>query len=643
MTTTTRASHAIEAEGLARSFPGTPPTQALRDATFTVAAGEFVAIVGRSGSGKSTLLNLVGLLDRPTNGRLSLHGRDTADLSGRQRDRARAHDLGFVFQESHVMGDQDALSNVALGLRCQRVPLRQRAARAAEALEQVGLSHRARTLAKHLSGGERQRLAIARALATNPTILLADEPTGSLDTANAERVIGILHEAASTGVSVVVITHDPIMAEAADRRISITDGRTSTDDVLVLPPAVADDDAAPLKRRAWGPIDDWADALNGLTSRGIRSLLLVLAFALGIGALVGASGVSASAAQQVGQRLNEFSLDQVTVNLNDEAQRLAGDPELRARQLAAISELPGVVSTGQEINANPRGAGLARLPDEPVRASSEPRLTAVDEGFLRQSEASITPQWATGWFTSDQPERVVLLGADLAADLGIERAGPGVQVWLWGLPFDVVGIIDEPGREEMLRNAVLLPLSQMPAGEVISGRYHVRTEPGWPPPVARAIPLAVDPIDPAKYTTVSALDLRLLREGVDEDLSTLVAGLSIVLLALAAVSASSTMFLSIRSRSPEIALRRALGSSQGTIAHIFLSEGVLIGIAGGALGAALGLVATVAVTAYNGWTAVLNPTIVPVAIALGALTGLLAAALPAVAAARRDPAQAIRG
>ncbi|MEU6988787.1 ABC transporter ATP-binding protein [Streptomyces sp. NPDC046324] len=209
------------------TYPGPPPVAALRPCDLAVGRGEFVAVVGPSGSGKSTFLNIAGLLDAPTDGTYLLDGIDTGSLRDADRTALRGRRIGFVFQSFHLLPQRSALENVTLALVYNGAPRRERAARAREALEQVGLGHRVDTLPTRLSGGERQRVAVARALVTRPSLLLCDEPTGNLDTANADAVLALLEKLHADGMTVVVITHDPAVAARAKRTVTIRDGRLS--------------------------------------------------------------------------------------------------------------------------------------------------------------------------------------------------------------------------------------------------------------------------------------------------------------------------------------------------------------------------------------------------------------------------------
>ena len=217
----------IELRGVARSYPGPPPVQALRPADLEIESGDYVAVTGPSGSGKSTLLHLLGLLDAPTGGTYLLDGMDTGALPDKARSALRGRRIGFVFQSFHLLPYRTAAENVVLAQLYNRTPRAQRYAAAVTALDRVGLGHRVDALPTTLSGGERQRVAIARALVNRPSLLLCDEPTGNLDSRNASTVLELLDALHTDGFTIVVITHDAQVAARAGRAISIKDGSLS--------------------------------------------------------------------------------------------------------------------------------------------------------------------------------------------------------------------------------------------------------------------------------------------------------------------------------------------------------------------------------------------------------------------------------
>jgi putative ABC transport system ATP-binding protein len=220
---------ALELSGIVKEYPGQPPVRALDGVDLKIEHGELAAIVGPSGSGKSTMLHVMGTLDRPSAGTVRIDGRDLSRFGDRRLSAVRSHLIGFVFQSFFLLDGVTALDNVATGLLYTGIDATTRRRRAAETLVRVGLGHRLLHLPNQLSGGERQRVAIARAIVHEPAIVLADEPTGNLDSRSSEAIMDLLHDLNRHGTTIVVITHDSEVASSLPRRITIRDGRIESD------------------------------------------------------------------------------------------------------------------------------------------------------------------------------------------------------------------------------------------------------------------------------------------------------------------------------------------------------------------------------------------------------------------------------
>jgi|GEM_PF-213983 len=972
----------VELRGVGRAIPG--GGFALRDATARIARGEYVAVVGPSGSGKTTLLSILGLLDTPTTGTYLFDGVDVGSLDEVSRNQLRGERIGFVFQNAYLMADDSVADNVGLPLRVRGMSARRRRRLVNAALVQVGLSGFQNARAGELSGGEKQRVAVARALVGAPDVILADEPTGALDADSTRRLVALLQQINRAGTTVIVVTHDPIVAAGATRQLVIVDGVLSgaphgdqaaapqtpardipdpnpTNPVTIGPseppqndsvpttpatptptpqpttppkrdipapnttnpaitgpseppqndsvpttpsatptpaappvptapstpaperdisapvvidwpvppalrmtggrsvpptaspdatptaapapattalhdiprdipapdtsgwpvppaltpkrsrhvpagptprtparpaphhrtpvpsldvaaldarlarlglavapptppqtpepvpappepataqppeptpdppsqplqpepeptPAAPDDDtvgldqlfhdaelmlddepvapeptpvappqrttrhrdaapapphapstpkrrpgpdvrrptvarshstAAPVRTTAIAPAaavplaahpdgtspvrwgQELADAALAPLSRPIRWALVLLAYLLGVAALVGAVGLAQSATGQIVQRLTDAASNQVMVSTtNPAAQDDLLDPTLADGAVARAARLPGVTLAVPVRTYGGQSNPVSRTPGSTTPFTG--RFVVTEASYLR-SIGSTAISGDLDLLTNPWNGPTAVVGSAAATELGVPASlGPGVQLWINGSPVDVVAVL-APTGDTLADDTVYCSRAVVADLTNITDAYLlVRTQQGYAEPLAKALPLALDPANPGSIQVSVVSQLATLQAGINSDMSRLLGVLAWVILALSALTAGTTMFLSVQHRAPQIALRRAMGASRASVFRVFMYEGLLTGLAGGALGALVGSVLVWLIARHDGWPPCLGAPLVLLGLAAGLVVGAIASAIPAVYAARRDPATILR-
>ncbi|WP_269929306.1 ATP-binding cassette domain-containing protein [Kocuria massiliensis] len=662
----------IRLTGVSRIFEGAD-SPVLDEVDLSISAGEFVAIVGPSGAGKSTLLNILALLDRPSRGTYLLSGRDVSTCGASVRNALRARMFGLIFQSSNMLMDESSLTNAMMGLRVRHVPRRARRDRAAETLRGLGLGHRLGTRTKLLSGGERQRCAIARAVATDPPVVLADEPTGNLDEENTARVMEILRDLHARGKTVVVITHDPEVAASAERRILLRGGRIAEDTGRVgvrgltrprpSPRQAADGASAsvatgtdlPRGAAGTGLRDDLAEAFGALLARPLRAVVVVLSFMLGVGGLTSSIGLSETAGHQVQSRIVHGESTQLTASYRDARQLLERErtgsltPADQAER--TLGSLRYVKSVGYLAQAAPSDVRVSRFsPWDPEGEAQSTSVATLSLARARQAKVRFYPDAAANvlrQMDAGEAQHEAILSRSAAQSLGMysgdfQQQPHGYHVWVDGRRLDVVGMYDPGDGLPLMRNSILVAPEVTHQLQAAVVEFTVDVEPGFARAVHTAIPLALDPANPCGISVTVASDLGALRRGVAGDLGLFVAVLSGVLLVLAGLSTGTSMYLSVQSRSSEIALRRAIGATRGSIARIFMTEGLLMGLVGGAWGALGGMTATVVIATSQEWEAILHPWLPVVGLVVGSVVGLASSAYPSWVASRQDPAGAMR-
>lgn len=625
------------------------PVHALRGVDLSADQGEFLAVVGPSGGGKSTLLNVLGAIQSVDSGSLEIAGHSLTRASPRDVAALRSQHVAFVFQDFHLLPGRPAVDSVELPLFHRRIPAPVRRAEALAAMDRLGIGHLAHQNASTLSGGQQQRVAIARALASRAQILLADEPTGNLDSENSSVVLQALTDVVSQGITVVVVTHEAAVAATAQRVLRIEDGRITeeraqgqrTDPAtgrLAAGKASAPDRLAAQGEQRLSGLALWRDRLQDawvtLTAHRSRSLALAGVVGAAVALIVGVQAVSDSASRQVSaefdQRANRHVTAEEQFRTDSSASLAARDPQAT---IEAVSSLAGVtrVAVLEDYNES------AVFAQEGFPSVSIPVLVGWGdvEGAL-----DLLVRWGPG----QQPGGPhVLIGTYAASKLELGPVTGAPWVNIDGRVLQVTGIIESSPRIQDLGGSIIL-VSQptSPEGQPSRRVTAVTTIAGAAQPVASQLALVIDPVSPERVGVIAPPDPRDLREGIESSVRDLLQALSLIAALAATVGMSSAMLLAVGQRVSELALRRAVGATRADVARQLITEALLLGLAGGVIGLFAGLSVAFGVSIVSQWSPEFDARIVPLALAIAVVVAGVSGCLAALRAIRVDPAQALR-
>jgi len=637
----------IHLQALSKHFPqGEGVLQVLQDINLSIYPGEFVAIMGQSGSGKSTLMNILGCLDQPSSGDYWFNGRAVAQMSGDELARLRRDAFGFVFQQYHLLKDIDASANVQLPALYTQLQPSERRQRAAQLLSQLGLAERQQHRPGQLSGGQQQRVSIARALMNGGQIILADEPTGALDSRSGEEVMALLAELSRQGHTIILITHDAKVAAHAQRQIELKDGQIISDSgplhTFAAPVAV---DAkslakgeAPLLRQLATAL---TSALGCLSNNLFRTALTLLGIVIGVASVITLMAIGDGAKNAVVENISAMGSNLLLVRPGGPNQRPRWEASnLLPEDVDAIAALPGIAA------ALPEQSSSVTLRIGNRDHSTEVLATGANYPLARK--------WAPsqGTFFSqeddDQYATVVVLGQTVKQKLFGEQNPLGQYVMIKNLLFQVIGVMApkgaDPGGQDQ-DDKVLVPFK---TGSLrLNGQRTLRN-------------ITISVADPEQMDSSQAQVRALLmeRHGTEDfqirSMSSLIDTVSatqntmtLLLGAIAAISllvggigVMNIMLVSVTERTREIGIRMATGARKGHILQQFLLEALLVSSLGGAIGVMLGL-AIALLAGQLGTSVYFSLWPVVMAFSCAFATGLLFGYLPARKAARLNPVVAL--
>lgn len=603
---------------------------ALSNVDLDIYDGEFVAIVGPSGGGKSTLLSILGLLDTPTAGEYELEGTNVSGFNDRELTGLRSQQFGFVFQAFHLLNRRAVRDSVELGLQYLGIDHKTRQATAEEALVQVGLETKADALASTLSGGQQQRVAIARATATRSRVILADEPTGNLDSETGQRILTQLSEIHQSGTTVIVVTHSEDVALRAERTIRVEDGRITSAPGGHLKIRPSDPLPHSATHRVRGR-DVVRDAFLSVSSRRLSTFGLALAVAIAVAFMILTIGLSASTSAQVSDAFNATRNREVTVALPDDQTNHSVSLDEAVRRASALAGVDAI-------------AGMADYGDVTITgqdANAQVTMRGVTGDFIEAADAKVA--WASQNVHS-LSLGTVLLGRSLSQQLHLAPLAASPTVLVNGTPLSVIGIIESSGRYPLLAGQLV---ASNETAEQLGTAAHtaiaIKTVNGAAPQVGKQVAVTINPFEPDSLLVQTPVDPSTLRRQVEWGLQVALGGFTALAAVVAIITLANAISMSVVSRTGEFGLRRAVGARGRHLAELVAAEALMIGLAGGVGGLVLGLLSLFGFTISQGWQPVFDIRLAPLAVAAGAVLAILSSIIGATRAARLSPAAALRG
>ena len=655
----------IELRGVTKTyFVGGGRLDVLKGIDLTVDEGDFVAIMGPSGSGKSTLTQILGLLDRPTSGTYKLMGLDVSALSDDEGAALRSRTIGFVFQMFNLLARTSAQDNVALPMLYTGDAGRDK--RSAEVLEEVGLSDRMDHAPNQLSGGQQQRVAIARALVNRPKIIFADEPTGNLASEQAEGILHKLSDLNNSGITILMVTHEPDIAAYAQRVIKIKDGVVVSDERNPAPRGGAGkyrSKAAGSSTLASVPspreltleelTEHVRSALRAIRANKLRSALSMLGILIGVTAVIAMLAIGKGAQKSVENQLS--SLGSNLVMLFPSSPRTAGGARLAGGSasrlsmddVAAIRRVhPGIVRAAGEVS------GSAQVVYKDKHANTSVTGAEPEYADMRNARA-----YYGRFFTPEENERmdrVALLGPTVVTNLFGEEDPVGRTINVNSVKFKVIGVLPRKGSGgfQDQDDKIVVPLKtamKKVLGRQFLGTISIETT---GPETTDAVIEAVRALMRKRhrlpdykeddFTLRNMAEIQAALTGTSKIFSLLLGIVAAISLIVGGIGIMNIMLVSVTERTREIGLRKAIGATRRAVLIQFLIEAVAMSTCGGLLGIALGMAIAFGMAYFAGWAAVVTPQSVLLAFVFSSGTGIVFGFWPARKASLLSPIEALR-
>lgn len=636
----------IELRGVTKTYRnGGLEVEVLHGIDLKIYEGEFVAIMGASGSGKSTLMNILGCLDKPSTGSYHFMGRDVSGFGRDELALLRRDDFGFVFQSYNLIASASAAENVEVPAMYSGLPPAERHARAQALLDELGLAERSHHRPNQLSGGQQQRVSISRALMNGGRIILADEPTGALDSKSGQDVMKLLADLSARGHTVLLITHAKEVADHAQRLIEIKDGHILSDPGPASQSPTQIEFVRPVTPGVGSRLTDMLEAakmaLRSLRANFFRSVLTLLGIVIGVASVIAMLAIGDGAKAVVVERISAMGSNLLLVRPGAANQRgFSGTATLVVDDVKAIDELPNI---------------LAAIPEQSSSATLRFGTSDTSTSITGTSaKFPLARQWpvAQGTFFSEDDETsyaaVAVLGKTTATSLFADQNPIGEFVLVNNLLFQIVGVMSEKGASPMgsdQDDIVFVPYST--SSLRLSGQRYLRN-----------VTVAVEDVSQIDATQEAVDKLLLERHGkvdyqirnmasimeameqTQNTLTILLGSIAAISLLVGGIGVMNIMLVSVTERTREIGIRMATGARESNIMQQFLIEAVVVSAIGGAIGVIGGLATAAVLDAFG---TPIKYSLTPVVLAFGCafMTGLLFGYLPAKKAAQLDPVVAL--
>ena len=646
----------MQVKGLIREFKaGEQTIRVLHDIDLSIHQGEMVAIIGQSGSGKSTLMNILGCLDQATAGDYKIFGQSVSRLDADELAKLRREHFGFIFQRYHLLGDINARDNVSVPAVYAGMDGQARSERAEKLLSDLGLGDKVNNRPSQLSGGQQQRVSIARALMNGGDIILADEPTGALDSKSGEDVVQILKDLNAQGHTIIMVTHDPSLAAQAERVIEIKDGYIIADyknddyqHTEAQPAAVIDKH----RKSAFSSFIDrlfeaFKMSLLAMRAHKMRTLLTMLGIIIGIASVVSVVGLGKGSQEQILSNISSLGTNTITVTDGypyGDPRRQYNDDNLTPQDAQAVADQPYVVSVSPQLNSNmnvryrniQEAASISGVGKDYLDVSGE--KLALGQGFDEQSILRRTQD--------------IIIDDNANKTFFPDNANPIGEVLLIGsVPGRVIGVL-EP-NDGGFRRSVDSPTLYMPYTTMMSrliGSAYIES----------FVALIDNNISSAAAESAIS-ELMIGRHGTDDfrirnsdsirqtieattaTMTLLISSIAIISLIVGGIGVMNIMLVSVTERTNEIGVRMAVGARQSDIMQQFLIEAVLVCILGGLLGIGLAFAIGEIINRVGGdsFQVIYSPTSIIAAFVCSTLIGVVFGFLPARNAAKLDPVEAL--